>query len=50
MVTHPFMRACRENPGFKSSALIVSDFRNYWLPNGALEDTETNCGGLRSSF
>ena len=39
MVTQPFVRSCRENPSFKSSALILSDFRNYWLCNGALEDT-----------
>ena len=30
--------------------LILSDFQNYWLPDGDQKTFQTNCGGSRISF
>ena len=35
---------------FQSSVLIFSDFRNYWLRNGVLEDTPDKVWRLMELF
>ena len=35
----PIYAPVEKTPSFQSSALVLSDFQNYWLRDGVLEDT-----------